>query len=102
MLIISGAWVTGGAALIICEGEAICDALFFVAGCVLVVWFRPAVAGDFDDVADVIVGLDHFSGKEGAPQFFVFLYRLLSLDFQGAQMSFKIEDQVELYRGKSG
>ena len=102
MLIISGAWVLSGAALIICEGDAICDALLFVAGFVLVIWFRPSVAGDLDDVTDVIVGLDHFSGEEGAPQFFVFLHRLLSLDFQGAQMSFKIEDQVELYRGKSG
>ena len=102
MLITSGAWIAGGAALIICEGDAICDALLFVAGLVLVVWFRPSVAGDLDDVVDVIVGLDHFSGEEGAPQFFVFLYRLLSLDFQGAQMSFEVEDQVELYRGKSG
>ena len=84
MLIISGAWILGGAALIICEGDAICDMLLFVAGLVLVVWFRPPVAGDFDDVADVIVGLDHFSGEEGAPQFFVLLYRFLPLDFQGA------------------
>ena len=84
MLIISGAWITGGGALIICEGEAICDALLFVAGFILVVWFWPSVAGDLDDVADVIVGLDHFSGEEGTPQFFVFLYRLLSLDLQGA------------------
>ena len=86
----------------ICEGDAICNTLLFVAGFVLVVWFRPSVAGDFDNVTDVIVGLDHFSGEEGAPQFFVLLHRLLSLDFQGVQMSFKIEDQVEFYRGKSG
>ena len=70
--------------LTICEGEAICDALLFVAGFVLVVWFQPTVAGDFDDVADVIVSLDHFSGEEGAPQLFVLLYCLLPLDFQGA------------------
>ena len=102
MLITSGAWIVGGAALIICEGDAICNTLLFVAGLVLIVWFWPSVASDLDDVADVIVGLDHFSGEEGAPQFFVFLYHLLSLDFQGTQMPFKIEDQVELYCGKSG
>ena len=83
MLIISGAWITGGAALMICEGDAICNTLLFVAGFVLVVWFWPSVAGDFDDALDVIVGLDHFSGEEGAPQFFVFPYCLLPLDFQG-------------------
>ena len=83
MLIISGAWIIGGTALIICEGDAICNTLLFVAGLVLVVWFQPSVAGDLDDVVDVIVGLDHFSGKEGAPQLFVSLYRLLPLDFQG-------------------
>ena len=102
MLIISGAWIFGGVALIICEGDAISSALLFVAGFVLVVWFRPSVAGDLNDIADVIIGLDHFSGEEGTPQFFVFLYRLLPLDFQGAQMSFEVKDQVELYRGESG
>jgi hypothetical protein len=86
----------------ICEGDAICNTLLFVAGFVLVVWFWPSVAGDFDDVSDVIVGLDHFSGEEGTPQFFTFLYCLLPLDFQGAQVSFKIENQVEFYRGKLG
>ena len=84
MLITSGAWVFGGAALIICKGEAICNALFLGAGVILVVQFWPSVAGDFDYVVDVIVGLDHFSGEEGAPQFFVFLYCLLRLNFQGA------------------
>ena len=102
MWITSGAWIIGGAALIICEGEAICDALFFGAGVILVVRFWPSVAGYFYDVADVIVGLDHFSGEEGTPQFFAFLYCLLPLDFQGAQVSFKIENQVELYRDESG
>ena len=102
MRITSGAWIIGGAALIICEGEAICDALFFGAGVVLVVRFQPSVAGYFYDVADVIVGLDHFSGEEGAPQFFAFLYRFLPFNFQCAQMSFKIENQVEFYRGESG
>ena len=70
--------------LIICEGEAICNMLFFGAGVVLVVRFWPSVAGDLDDVADVIVGLDYFSGEEGTPQFFVPLYCLLPFDFQGA------------------
>ena len=102
MRITSGAWIIGGAALIICEGEAISDALLFGAGVVLVVWFWPSVAGYFNDVADVIVGLDHFVGEEGAPQFFVLLYCLLPLNFQGAQVSFKIENQVELYRGELG
>ena len=100
--IISGAWILGGVVLIICEGKAICDTLFFGAGVVLVVWFWPSVAGDFDDVVDVIVGLDHFSGEEGAPQFFTFLYCLLPFDFQGAQVSFKIENQVEFYCGELG
>ena len=81
MRITSGAWIIGGAALMICEGEAICDALLFSPGVVLVVWFWPAVAGKFDNVADVIVGLDHFSGEEGAPQFFVLLYCFLPFDF---------------------
>jgi hypothetical protein len=92
MLITSGAWLFGGAALIICEGEAICDALFFGAGVVLVVRFWPSVASDLDDVVDMIVGLNHFSGKEGAPQFFLLLYCLLPFDFQGTQVSFKVED----------
>ena len=102
MRITSGVWIFGGTALIICEGEAICDVLLFVMSVILVVRFWPSVAGYFDDVADVIIGLDHFSGEEGAPQFFAFLYCLLPLDFQGAQVSFKIENQVEFYRGESG
>ena len=85
-----------------CEGEAIGDTLFFSPGVVLVVWFWSAVTGKLYDVVDVIIGLDHFSGKEGAPQFFVFLYCLLPLNLQGMQVSFKIENQVEFYRGESG
>ena len=81
MLIISGAWIIGGTALIICEGEAISDTLFFGAGVVLVVCFWPLVASCFYDVADVIVSLDHLSGEEGTPQFFVPLYCLLPFDF---------------------
>ena len=65
----------------ICEGEAICDALFLGSGIVLVVWFWPAVAGKFDNVVDVIIGLDDFSGEEGAPQFFMLLHCLLPFDF---------------------
>ena len=102
MRITSGAWVFGGVALIICEGEAICDALLFVTSVILVIWFWPSMAGYFYDFADVIVGLDHFLGEEGAPQFFAFLYCLLPLNFQGTQVSFKIENQVELYHGESG
>ena len=102
MRIISGAWIAGGAALIICKGEAIGDVLFFCMSVVLVVGFWPVVTGKLYNVADVIVGLDHFSGEEGAPQFFVLLYCLLPLNFQGAQMSFKIENQVEFYHGESG
>ena len=102
MRMTSGVWILGGAVLIICEGEAICNALFFGAAVILIVRFWPLVAGYFYDVADVIVGLDHFSGEEGAPQFFVFLYCFLPLNFQGAQVSFKIENQVEFYCGKSG
>ena len=100
--ITSGAWIFGGAALIICEGEAIGNVLFLGAGVILVVRFWPLVAGYFDDIVDVIIGLDHFSGKEGAPQFFAFLYCLLPFNFQGAQVSFKVENQVEFYRGESG
>ena len=81
MRITSGAWIIGGAALIICEGEAIGDVLFFSAGVVLVVQFWPLVAGYFDDIVDMIVGLDHFTGEEGTPQFFVLLYCLLPLNF---------------------
>ena len=102
MRIPSGAWIFGGGALIICEGEAICDALLFGASVVLIVRFWPSVAGYFYDFADVIVGLDHFLGEEGTPQFFAFLYCLLPLDFQGAQVSFKIKNQVEFYRGELG
>ena len=102
MRITSGAWVIGGAALIICEGEAICNVLFFGSGIVLVIRFWPAVTGKLDNVADVIVSLDHSSGEEGTPQFFVSLYCFLPFDFQGAQMSFKIENQVEFYRGELG
>ena len=100
--ITSGAWIIGGAALIICEGEAIGDVLLFGLGVILIVGFWSAVTGKFYDVVDVIVSLDHLSGKEGAPQFFVFLYCLLPLDFQGTQMSFKIENQVEFYHGELG
>ena len=102
MWIISGVWVTGGAALIICKGEAIGNVLLFSTGVVLVVGFWSAVTGKFYDIVDVIVGLDHFLGEEGAPQFFVFLHCLLPFNFQGAQMSFKIENQVEFYRGELG
>ena len=83
MRITSGVWIIGGVALIICEGEAIGNALFFGVGVVLVVWLWYSVAGYFNNVADVIVGLDHFAGEEGTPQFFVLLYCLLPLDFQG-------------------
>ena len=100
--ITSGAWIIGGAVLIICEGEAIGNALFFGAGVILVVRLQSSVAGHFDNVVDVIVSLDHFAGEEGAPQFFVLLYCLLPLDFQGAQVSFKIENQVEFYHGELG
>jgi hypothetical protein len=102
MQIISGAWIIGGAALIICEGKAIGDVLLFGPGVVLIVGFWSAVTGKFYDIADVIVSLNHLLGEEGAPQFFVFLYCLLPLDFQGTQMSFKIENQVEFYHGESG
>jgi hypothetical protein len=81
MWITSGAWVIGGAVLMICEGEAICDALFFGSGVVLIIWFGPVVTGKLDNVADVIVSLDHFSGEEGAPQFFVPLHCFLPFDF---------------------
>ena len=101
MRITSGVWITGGAALIICKGEAIGDVLFFGTGVVLVIGFWSVVTGKFYDIVNVIVGLDHFSGEEGTPQFFVLLYCLLPFNFQGAQMSFKVEDQVELYCGKS-
>ena len=99
MRITSGVWITGGAALIIYEGEAICDVLFLGSGVVLIVGFWSAPTGEFYDVMDMIVGLDHFSGEEGAPQFFVLQHCLLPFNFQGAQMSFKVEDQVELYHG---
>ena len=81
MQITSGAWIIGGAVLMICEGEAICNALFLGSGVVLVVWFWPAVAGKFDNITDVIVGLDHFLGEEGAPQLFVPLYGFLPFNF---------------------
>ena len=99
MLIMSGAWITGGAALIICKGEAIGDVLFFGTGVVLVIGFWSVVTGKSYDIANVVVGLDHFLGKEGAPQFFVLSYCLLPFNFQGTQMSFKVKNQVELYRG---
>jgi hypothetical protein len=102
MQITSGAWIIGGAALIICEGEAIGNVLLFGTGVILVVGFWSAVTSKFDDVVDVIVGLDHFSGEEGAPQFFMFLHCLLPFNFQSMQMSFKIENQVEFYHGESG
>ena len=92
MLIISGAWIFGGAALIICEGEAICNTLLFGASVVLVVQFWPSVASDLNDVVDMIVGLDHFSGKEGAPQLLLLSYCLLPFNFQGAQVSLKVDD----------
>ena len=102
MWITSGAWVTGGATLIICKGEAIGDILLFGMGVILVVQFWPAVTGKLYDIADVIIGLDHFLGKEGTPQFFMLLYSLLPLIFQSTQVSFKVENQVEFYHGKLG
>ena len=99
---ISGAWIIGGATLIICEGEAIGDALFFGTGVVLIIGFWSVVTGKFYDIVDVIIGLDHFLGEEGTPQLFAFLHCLLPFNFQGAQMSFEVKDQVELYRGKLG
>ena len=79
--ITSGAWIIGGAALMICEGKAICDVLLFSSGVVLVIWFWPVVTGEFNNVADVIIGLDHLSGEEGTPQFFVLLHCFLPFDF---------------------
>ena len=60
------------------------------------------MAGDFDNAANVIVGLDHFSGEEGTPQLFLLLYCFLPFDFQGVQVPFKVKNQVEFYRGESG
>ena len=82
-LIISDAWVISGAALMICEGKAICYALLFAVGVILVVRFWSAMAGDFYDVADVIIRLYDLSGKEGAPQSFISLDGLLSFYFEG-------------------
>ena len=50
----------------------------------------------------MIVHLYDFLGEEGTPQGFISLDSLLSFDFKGSQMSFKVEDQVEFYCGKSG
>jgi hypothetical protein len=102
MWITSYVWIIGGMALIICEGEAIGNALFFGAGVVLVVRFWPSVASCFYNIVDVIVSLDHFSGEEGTPQFFVSLYCFLPFNFQSTQMSFEVEYQVEFYHGESG
>ena len=102
VIISSGSRVLGGAAVSICKGDAICDALLFTVGVILIIRFWSAVTGKFYDIANVIVSLDHFLGEEGTPQGFVLLYCLLPFNFQGVQMSFKVEDQVELYRGKSG
>jgi hypothetical protein len=101
-VIISGSWVAGGAVVSICEGDAICYVLFFAAHVVLIIRFWPAMAGNFYHVANMIVSLDHFSSKKSAPQGLVLLYRFLPFNLQGTQMSFKVEDQVELYRGKLG
>ena len=102
MWIISGAWIIGSAVLMICEGKAICDSLLLVVGIILVVWLRPVMTGKFNDVADVVVHLYDFSGEEGTPQGFIFLDGLLSFNFEGTQMSFKVEDQVEFYHGELG
>ena len=101
-LITLGVWIIGGAALIICEGDAICDALFLAVDVILIIRFWPVVTSGLYDVLDVVIGLDNLSSEEGAPQCLILLYCLLPFDFKGAQMSFKIEDQVELYRGKLG
>ena len=74
-LITLGAWVIGGAALIICKGEAICYLLFFVVGVILIIRVWGAVTGDLYNVVDMIVCLDNFPGKEGAPQGLVLFYR---------------------------
>jgi hypothetical protein len=92
----------GGTAVSICKGDAICHALFFAVGVILIIRLWPAVAGNFYHVANVVISLDYFSSKEGAPQGFVLLYCLLPFNFQGTQMSFKVEDQIELYHGKLG
>ena len=101
-VITSGSQVPGGAAVSICKGDAICNALLFAVGVVLIIRFWSAVTGNFYNIVDVVVGLDHFSGEEGAPQSFIFLDGLLSFNFEGAQISFKVEDQVEFYCGKLG
>ena len=67
----------------ICEGEAICYALLFAAGIILVIRFWSVMAGNFYDVADVIICLYDLSGEEGTPQSFVSLDGLLSFYFEG-------------------
>ena len=92
----------GGAALSICKGDAICNPLLMFSFVVLIVGFGSAVAGNLDDFTNMIIHGYYFSGKEGTPQGFVFLNHLLSLDFEGSQVPFKIKDEIEFYCGELG
>ena len=94
-LIISGAWVIGGHALSICEGDAISNSLFFIVGIILVIGFGLAMAGKLNNLMDLLIRRYYFSGKEGTPQGLVLLNCFLSLDLQGPQVSLEVKDQVE-------
>ena len=65
--IISGLWVIGGCALSICEGNAICNSLFFAMGMVLIIRVWSVVTGNLNNVMDMVIRLYDFSSEEGTP-----------------------------------
>ena len=78
--IILGAWVIGGAVLMICEGDAIGNSLLLIAGIILIIWFESAVASKFDNFMNLFICGYYFSGEERTSQGLIFLDGLLSLD----------------------
>jgi hypothetical protein len=66
---------------------------------VLIVGFQSAMTGLVDDVSNLFVGGDYFSGKERAPQSLVLLDGFLLFDLKGSQMPLEVENEVKFDSG---
>jgi hypothetical protein len=66
---------------------------------VLVVGFWPAMTGLVDDVSNLFVSSDYFSGEERAPKSLVLLDGFLSFDLKGSQVPLEVENKVKFDSG---
>jgi hypothetical protein len=102
-LISSAAWITmGRAGSVGCIGEDMLVVLLFcvlLTVVVLVVGFWSAMTGLVDDVSNLFVGGDYFSGEERAPQSLVLLDGFLSFNLKGSQVPLEVENEVKFDSG---